>query len=105
MWKDDDNIPNLDVFYLWSIIIPNTFSDLPYCMTSYLADGAVKDRKTSKINGGMFMTRLAMFYGLMEQGAWNLMTVIPTPPFNIILFCRARIIEDYGGGGSLCYPT
>lgn len=29
MRKDDDKVPNLDVFYLWSIITPNTFCSLP----------------------------------------------------------------------------
>ncbi|KAL7606918.1 hypothetical protein Lser_V15G17608 [Lactuca serriola] len=46
----------------------------------------------------MFVTRLANSFGLMNRGAWNFMTLIPTPPFNPILFRRARIIEDYGGG-------
>lgn len=40
--KDDDKVPNHDVFYLWSIITPNTFCILPYCIASYLAEGAVK---------------------------------------------------------------
>ena len=96
--KDDDKVSNLDVFYLWSIITPGVFCNIPWCIASYLSAGAVKDRKTSRINGGMFVTRLANSFGLMNRGAWNLMTLIPTPPFNPILFRRARIIEDYGGG-------
>ena len=67
-------------------------------MASYLSEGAVKDRKTSKINGGMFVTRLARSYGLMNAGAWDMMTEVPTPPFSIMLYRRARIIEDFGGG-------
>ncbi|KAL7605090.1 hypothetical protein Lser_V15G17613 [Lactuca serriola] len=96
--KDDDKVSNLDVFFLWSIITPDVFCNIPWCIASYLSEGAVKDRKTSRINGGMFVTRLANSFGLMNRGAWNFMTLIPTPPFNPILFRRARIIEDYGGG-------
>lgn len=53
--KDDDKVPTLDVFYLWSINTPNTFFCIPYCIAVYLTEGVVKDRKTSKINGWMFM--------------------------------------------------
>lgn len=44
------------------------------------------------------MTRLAKSYGLMERGACTLMTMVPTPPFNVILIIRARNIDDYAGG-------
>jgi len=79
MRKDDDKVPNLDVFYLWSIIMPNTFCNIPYCLARYLGDGAVKERKTSKINGGIFVTRLARSYGVMGRGLGNTLTMIPTP--------------------------
>lgn len=83
-------------FYLWRIIKPNTFCNIPFCMTAYLSEEAVKDRKTSKINDRMFLTRLAHSYGLMERGAWNFMTLVQTLPFSIMLYRRARIIEDFG---------
>lgn len=67
-------------------------------MANYLAEGAVKERITSKINGGMFVTKLARTYRILEQGAARMLTMIPTPPFNTILFRRARIVEDFGGG-------
>lgn len=67
-------------------------------MAEYLSEGAVKDRKTSKINGGMFVTRLARSYGVIERGVGNDLTMVPTPPCNVILYRRARIIEDYRGG-------
>lgn len=39
MRKDDDKVPTLDIFYMWSIITPDVFCNLPYCMAKYLADG------------------------------------------------------------------
>lgn len=98
MCKDDEKVTNLYVFYLWSIITTNTFYNLPYCMAKYLSEGSVKERKTSKINGGRFVTRFARSYGGMERGAGNDLTMVPSPPFNVILLKRARIFEDFGGG-------
>ena len=96
MRKDDDKVPTLDIFYLWSIITLDVFCNLPYCLAKYLAEGAVKERITSKINGRMFVTKLARTYVILEQGAKNFLTMVPTPPFSITLYRRARIIEDYG---------
>ena len=67
-------------------------------MEKYLAEGAVKERITSKINGGMFVTKLARSYGILDQEAARVLTMIPTPPFSTTLFRRGRMIEDYGGG-------
>lgn len=78
--------------------MPNTFCNIPYCLARYLGDGAVKERKTSKIYGGMFVTRLARSYGIMERGFGNMLTLIPTPPFSIMIYRRAMIIEEFGGG-------
>lgn len=64
MRKDGDKVPNLDLFFLWIIIIPNTFCNIPYCLEKYLADGGVMDRKASRICGGMFVTTLARSYGI-----------------------------------------
>ena len=98
MHKDDDKVPTLDIFYMWSIITTDIFCNLPYCLAKYLAEGAVKERITSKINGGMFFTKLARTYGILDQGAARVLTMIPSPPFSTTLFRRERIIEDYGGG-------
>lgn len=35
MRKDEDKMPNHDVFYLWSIIMSNTFCNIPYCLEKY----------------------------------------------------------------------
>ena len=77
---------------------PILFRHFPYCLAKYLAEGAVKDRITTKINEGMFVTRLARTHGILEQGVERVLTMIPTPPFSNKLFGWARIIEDYGGG-------
>lgn len=69
-------------------------------MALYLGEGAVKDKKTSKINGGMVVTKLARSYGILERGAARVLTMLPTSPFNINLFRRAKILEDFGGGNS-----
>lgn len=51
MRKDDDKVPTLDIFYLWSIITLDAFCNLPCCIAKYLVEGAVKEKVTSKING------------------------------------------------------
>ena len=50
----------------------------------------MKERKTLKINRGMFMTKLARSFGILERGAGNVLTMLPTPPFNHILFRREK---------------
>lgn len=72
MCKDDDKVLTLDIFYLWSIITLDVFCNIPYCLAKYLGEGSVKDRITSKINGGMFVTRLARSYGILERGGRRL---------------------------------
>lgn len=52
MRKDDDKVLRLDLFYLWSIITPNTFCNIPYYLAKYLTEGGVKERKTSRICRG-----------------------------------------------------
>ena len=47
MQKDDDKVPSRDLFFLWCIIMPNTYCNIPYCLERYLAEGGLKDRKTS----------------------------------------------------------
>lgn len=69
-------------------------------MALYLGEGAVKDKKTSKINGGMFVTKLARSYGILDRGAARVLTMLPTSPFSINLFRRAKILEDFGGCNS-----
>lgn len=98
MRKDDDKVPNLDLSFLWRIIIPNTFCNIPYCLAKYLAEGGVKDRNASRICGGMFVTKLVRSYGIFENGAGNFLFMIHTRPFSIILYKRDRIVEDNGGG-------
>lgn len=58
----------------------------------------MKNQTTSKINGGMSVTHLARSYGLLERGVGNMIIMVPTPPFTVMLYRRARIVEDYGGG-------
>lgn len=58
----------------------------------------MKDRKSSRICGGMFVCRMARSYGIFERGAGNFLTMMQTPPFNALLYKRARIAEDCGGG-------
>lgn len=86
MRKDDDKFPTLDIFYLWCIIMPNTFCNIPYCLAKYLGEGVLKNHTTSKINGGMFITCLARTYGVLERGAGNFLTMVPTPSFSIMLY-------------------
>ena len=96
MSKDDVKVPTLDIFYLWSIITAEVFCNLPYCLAKYLADGAVKENITSKINGGMFVTRLARSYGILDMQEAKALIVISPPPFSITLFRRERIVENFG---------
>lgn len=46
----------------------------------------------------MFVTPLARSYRVMERGAGSMLTMLPTPPFSLMLYRKARIVEDYGGG-------
>ena len=46
----------------------------------------------------MFVSEPARSYGIFKRGAGNILTMMPTPPFNPLLYKRARIVEDYGGG-------
>ena len=96
MRKDGDKVPTLDIFYMWSIITPDVFCDLPYCIAKFLAEGAVKEKINSKINGGMFITRLARSFGILELPQAQMLTVIHPPPFNTALYRRARIVEKFG---------
>lgn len=85
MRKDDDKVPSLHVFYLWCIFMPNTFFNIPYFLVKYLADGGVKDQKTSRICGGMWVTKLARSYGIYERGARNYLTMMHTHHTRLVL--------------------
>lgn len=92
MRKDDDKVPIRDEFFLWCIILPNTFCNIPYCLEKYLAKGGVKDRKTSRICGGMLVSRLERSYGILRGGVGNYLNMIQLPSFSSLRYKRARII-------------
>lgn len=97
MRKDSDKVPNLDVFFLWSILTPRGFCNIPHCLATYLASRAAKDKTGVPICGGMFFTKLAKSYGLFERGAADILTLMLTRAFNVLLYKRARIMEDNEG--------
>lgn len=99
--KDDAKVLSLDVFYLWCNIMPNTFCNISYYLAKYLGECAVKDRKTLKICGGMFVTNFGRLFDILERRAGNALTMLPIPKFNPILYKRARMVEDYDGGNCL----
>lgn len=96
MRKDDDKVPNLDLFYLWSILTSGVFCNIPHCLEKFLVEKGAKDRKGSSICGGMFVTKLARSYGLFERGTRKFLTMMHTRPFSPLLYKRARIVEDNG---------
>ena len=98
MRRDDDKVPSRDVFFLWCILTPNQFCNIPYCLAKYLAESGVKERSTSKICGGMFITKLARSYGILEGRIGNQLTMVSQPAFSPLLYRRAKIIVDFGGG-------
>lgn len=46
----------------------------------------------------MFVTKFAHLYGIFEGGAGSFLTMMRTRPFSTLLYKRARIVEDNGGG-------
>lgn len=87
--------------FLWSIITPITFCNIPYCFAKYLAEGGVKDRNISSIFWGLFVAKLARSYGIFANGARNFLTIMQTRPFSTLLYKKARIEQDNGGGNFL----
>lgn len=69
MRKDDDKAPNVDLFFLWSVLTPGVFCNITYYLVIFLAERRAKYRKGSRICGGMLVTKLARSYGLFERGA------------------------------------
>lgn len=64
--KEGDKVSSLDVFFLWSIITPDVFCNLPHCMTDFLASRAGKDNKGALLIGGMLIMKLSRSYGVFE---------------------------------------
>lgn len=67
MRKDAEKVPNVDVFFLRSILLPRVFCNIPHCVAEFLAERVGKDRKGAPICGGMLVTRLARLFGLLER--------------------------------------
>lgn len=44
------------------------------------------------------MTTLASSYGVHDGKVGNQLTMVPQPTFSPLLYKRARIVDDYGGG-------
>lgn len=97
MRKDKDKVPNLDILFLWSILTLGFFCNIPYCLAKYLAKKVTKDRKFLPNCGGMLVTKLARSYGLFDRGAENLLTLMSTRRFNILLYKRVTIMQDNRG--------
>lgn len=64
--KDGDNIPMLDIFFLWCITTQSNFCHLPYCVADFHIDRAGKNRTEVSIYGGMLVTKLAWSYGILD---------------------------------------
>lgn len=92
MRKDADKVPNLDIFFLWCILTPGVFCNIPFFMKKYLAERVDKDIKGALICGGMLVTKLARSYGLFERRVTKFLTLMPTRHFNILLYKRATIV-------------
>lgn len=50
--KEGDQVPKLDLFFVWCIITPNVFCNLPYFMAYFLTDKRAKSREGCPIYVG-----------------------------------------------------
>ncbi|CAH1437955.1 unnamed protein product [Lactuca virosa] len=65
--KEGNRIPQLDVLFMWCILTPNVFCHLPYCVAYFLTKRAGKSRVGAPIYGGMMITKLARYFGLLDD--------------------------------------
>lgn len=72
-----DRISSQNLFYLWSIITPKVFCNLPYMLAWFWGENSVYSRMGCMIIGGHFMTRLAKSYGISIPSMVHSLTCIP----------------------------
>lgn len=72
-----DKVTSLNLFFLWSIITPRVCCNIPYHLASYLGNKAAISRAGSPINGGHFITHLAISYGLIIPCLTKMLTHKP----------------------------
>lgn len=65
--KGAQKVPQTDLFYLWCLLTPDTYCNIPFALASYLARKATGTRQQSPICGGHFITRLALSYGILTR--------------------------------------
>lgn len=54
--EEGDKCPTIDVFFLWALITPDVYVDLPFLLADFLVSRARKDRQGSPLYGGMSIT-------------------------------------------------
>lgn len=96
--KAGDNVLNLDIFFLWCIVTLGVFCNIPHYVAGFLAERVGKDRHRAPIYGGMLITKLARLYSIFERRDAIFLTLELTRSFNRLLFKRAHIVQDNGGG-------
>ncbi|CAH1417055.1 unnamed protein product [Lactuca virosa] len=97
--QEGDKCPTIYVFFLWALITPDVYVDLRSLLADFLVARAGKDRLGSPIYGGMLITRLACYFGILDKREAVFLTVESHKPFSTLFYKRADIDVDHGMGG------
>lgn len=93
-----DKVPSHNLFYLWSIITPAVFFDLPYMLARLLGRKAISIRPGSPITIGHLFTRLAQSYGILSQKFVRNLTRFKDNDLTVQVLSVMRVVVNMGGG-------
>lgn len=99
--RHGDKVTSLNLFFLWSIVTPTIFCNIPHHLASYLGSKATISRAGSPINGGHFITLLARSYGLTTPRLTRTLTWKPRDDLSMGYLELMHVVVNVGSHWSI----
>lgn len=93
-----DKVPTQNLFYLWSIVTPGVFCDIPYMLARFLGRKAASLRPDSPITGGHLVTRLAWSYGILSPNFFRNLTHFKYNDLTVQTLSVMSVVINTSGG-------
>lgn len=95
--KHDSKVTNLNLIFIWSILAPSIFCNIPYFLAKFLREKAVNSRAGSPIVGGNFVTCLEKSLGIFMSGMVRELTCIKGYDISMNYLESMRLVVNLKG--------